>query len=284
MKFATFLYQIAGPEMVATARRAEELGFESLWIPDHIVLPVDYRSPYPYATSGRMPAPPETPFHDPLLALAFVAGVTSRIRLATGVLVLPMRNPFAVAKAAASLDVVSGGRLILGVGIGWLREEFEAIGMDYEGRARRTREFIALIKELWTAPAPSYHGRTVSADNVRFAPKPLQQPHPPIVLGGDTEPSLRRAAQVGDGWYGIMTSLDQTADTITRLRGHERAARRSRPLEITVNPRFAEPLEAAQVRKLAAMGVDRVIVNVSRNPADALGELQHWHDDVIAKV
>ena len=284
MKFATFLYQVAGPEMVVTARRAEELGFESLWIPDHIVLPVDYRSPYPYSTSGRMPASPESPFHDPMLALAFVAGVTSRIRLATGVLVLPMRNPFAVAKAGASLDVVSGGRFIFGVGIGWLREEFEAIGMDFEGRARRTREFIALIKELWTAPVPNYHGPTVKAENIRFAPKPLQQPHPPIVLGGDTEPSLRRAAQLGDGWYGIMSSLEQTVRTIARLRSHERAAQRLRPLEITVNPRFPEPLGPEQVRKMAALGVDRVILSISRNPVDALGELQHWYDDLIVKV
>jgi probable F420-dependent oxidoreductase len=284
MKFATFLYQIAGPEMVATARRAEELGFESLWIPDHIVLPVEYRSPYPYSTSGRMPAPPETPFHDPMVALAFVAGATSRIRLATGVLVLPMRNPFAIAKAAASLDMVSGGRFIFGIGIGWLREEFEAIGMEFEGRARRTRESIALIKELWTSPAPNYQGRTVKTQGIRFAPKPLQQPHPPIVLGGDTQPSLRRAAQIGDGWYGIMTSLDQTAQTIARLRNHEREARRSRPLEITVNPRFSEPLGPEQVRKMASLGVDRVILNASRNASDALGELQGMHDDLIAKV
>lgn len=284
MKFATFLYQTAGPEMVATARRAEELGFESLWIPDHIVLPVEYRSPYPYSTSGRMPAPPETPFHDPMVALAFIAGATSLIRLATGVLVLPMRNPFAIAKAVASLDVVSGGRFIFGIGIGWLQEEFEAIGMEFEGRARRTRESIALMKELWTNPAPSYQGRTVKTQGICFAPKPLQRPHPPIVLGGDTEPSLRRAAQVGDGWYGIMTSLDQTAQTIASLRKHEREARRSRPLEITVNPRFSGPLGPEEVHRMASLGVDRVILNASRNPSDALAELQGMHDDLIAKV
>jgi len=284
MKFATFLYQVASPDVVATARRAEELGFESLWIPDHIVLPVEYRSPYPYSTSGRMPAPPETPFHDPLLALAFIAGVTSRIRLATGVLVLPLRNPFAVAKATASLDVLSGGRLIFGIGIGWLREEFEAIGTEFEGRARRTREYVALIKELWTSPAPVYEGRTVRAGGIRFAPKPLQKPHPPIVLGGDTEPSLRRAAQIGDGWYGIMMSLAQTSETIARLRAQERAANRSRPLEITVNPRFSEPLAPAQVRELGAMGVDRIILNTSRKAADALSELERLHDGLLAKA
>ena len=156
--------------------------------------------------------------------------------------------------------------------------------MKFEGRARHTRESIALMKELWTSPAPSYQGRTVKTQGIRFAPKPLQQPHPPIVLGGDTEPSLRRAAQVGDGWYGIMTSLDQTAQTIASLRNHEREARRSRPLEITVNPRFSKPLGPEQVRQLASLGVDRVILNASRNPADALAELQGMHDDLLAKV
>ncbi len=284
MKFATFLYQIAGPDMIRSAQRAEELGFESLWIPDHIVLPVEYRSHYPYSTSGRMPAPPETPFHDPMMALAFIAGVTSRIRLVTGVLVLPMRNPFAVAKAAASLDVMSGGRFIFGIGIGWLQEEFEAIGASYEDRARRTREYIALMKELWTSTAPNYQGRLVKAAHLGFAPKPVQQPHPPIVVGGDTEPSLRRAAQVGDGWYGIMTSLAQTAATIARLRIHERAAQRARPLEITVNPRFSAPLAPSQVSELASLGVDRVILNIQRGAGDAVGELQRFHDDLIAKA
>jgi probable F420-dependent oxidoreductase len=284
MKFATFLYQTVPSDMVATARRAEELGFESLWIPDHIVLPVEYRSHYPYSPSGRMPALPDTPFHDPLLALAFIAGVTSRIRLATGVLVLPMRNPFAVAKATASLDVLSGGRLIFGIGIGWLQEEFAAIGMEFEGRAQRTREYVALIKELWTSPTPEYEGRTVKAGGIRFAPKPIQQPNPPIVLGGDTDPSLRRAAQIGDGWYGIMTNLEQTRDTIARLRTQERAAHRSRPLEITVNPRFSEPLDLAQVRELGVLGVDRIILNVSRKPSAAIAELESLHAGLLAKV
>ncbi|MBF6571178.1 MAG: LLM class F420-dependent oxidoreductase [Candidatus Binataceae bacterium] len=284
MKFATFLYQISGPDMVAMAQRAEQLGFESLWIPDHIVLPTEYRSTYPYAASGRMPAPPETPFHDPMLALAYIAGVTRTIRLATGVLVLPMRNPFAVAKAVATLDVVSNGRAILGVGIGWLREEFTAIGMDFDNRARRTREAIALMKQLWTSETPSFHGQTVSAENLRFAPKPLQKPHPPIVLGGDSEPSLKRAAQVGDGWYGIMPNIEAAADTIARLRKHETAVGRATPLEITVNPRLAGPLDIGQIRRLEAIGVDRVILNVGRGAKDARAEIERFHDAVIAKL
>ena len=135
MKFGTFLYQTSPNSIAAVARKAEESGFESLWIPEHIILPVTYRSPYPYSSSGRMGAPPETPLHDPLLALAYVAGVTTKIRLATGVFVLPIRNAFTTAKAVASLDVLSGGRFIFGVGIGWLEEEFEGVGMNFKDRA-----------------------------------------------------------------------------------------------------------------------------------------------------
>ncbi|MDO8432502.1 MAG: LLM class F420-dependent oxidoreductase, partial [Candidatus Binatus sp.] len=243
MKFATFLFQTAPASLAAIARKAEELNFESLWIPEHIVLPVKYRSPYPYASSGRMPAPPETPLHDPMLALAYVAGITTRVRLATGIYVLPIRNAFATAKAVASLDVLSGGRFIFGIGIGWLEEEFETVGMNFKDRALRTREYVALMKELWTKEDPVYHGKTISVEGIRFMPKPVQKPHPPIVLGGHTEPSLKRAANIGDGWYGIAESIAEMRTTIARLREHERAAARATPLELTVSPRLGEPLK-----------------------------------------
>src|SRR6202050_5172991 len=194
MKFATFLFQTSPSSIASVARKAEELGFESLWIPEHIILPVNYKSPYPYSSSGRMPAPPETPLHDPMLALAYTAAITSKIRLATGIFVLPIRNPFATPKAVASLDVLSGGRFIFGVGIGWLQEEFEAVGMNFKDRALRTREYIALMKELWTSDAPEYHGKTISVEGFKFMPKPAQKPHPPIVFGGNTDPPPTRAA------------------------------------------------------------------------------------------
>jgi probable F420-dependent oxidoreductase len=223
MKFGTFLYQTSPNSIASVARKAEESGFESLWIPEHIILPVTYRSPYPYSSSGKMGAPPETPLHDPLLALAYVAGVTSKIRLATGVFVLPIRNAFTTAKAVASLDVLSGGRFIFGVGIGWLEEEFEGVGMNFKDRALRTREYLALMKELWTQDLPKYHGKTIGVEGFKMMPKPAQKPHPPIVFGGNTEPSLKRAAKLGDGWYGIAEGNDQLATTIKRLRDHERA-------------------------------------------------------------
>src|ERR1700689_4312296 len=148
MKFGTFLYQTSPNSIAAVARKAEESGFQSPGIPDHLILPATYGSTLPYSSSGRMGAPPETPLHDPLLALAYVAGVTSKIRLATGVFVLPIRNAFTTAKAVASLDVLSGGRFIFGVGIGWLEEEFEGVGMNFKDRALRSRGWVALLKEL----------------------------------------------------------------------------------------------------------------------------------------
>jgi probable F420-dependent oxidoreductase len=283
MKFGTFLFQTQGSSLAAIARKAEELGFESLWIPEHILLPVTYRSRYPYSASGRMPAPPETPLHDPMLALAYVAGITSKIRLATGIFVVPLRNPFATAKAVASLDVLSGGRFIFGVGIGWLEEEFEGVGMSFKDRALRTREYIALMKELWSKSEPQYRGRTVGIEGFKCEPKPVQKPHPPIVLGGHTEPSLRRAAQIGDGWYGIADDMAQTRAVIARLREHERASNRATALELTVSPRLGGQLTLEQAREFAAMGVARIILAGGPGTRDALAAMQHYHDHLLSK-
>ena len=284
MKFATFLYQTAPGSIASIAHKAEELGFESLWIPEHIVLPVKYKSPYPYSATGRMPAPPETPLHDPMLALAFVAGITTKIKLATGIYVLPIRNPVTTAKAVASLDVLSGGRFIFGIGIGWLEEEFEAVGMNFKDRALRTREYIALMKELWTKDDPAYSGKTAHIEGVKFMPKPTQKPHPPIVFGGDTEPSLKRTARLGDGWYGIGDDLERTRGVIKRLHELEREFGRTSPLELTVAPRLKEPIDVAQVKRFADLGVTRIIFAAGPATKDQLAGMERFANEVIAKV
>ena len=282
MKFGTFLYQTSANGIAAVARKAEECGFESLWIPEHIMLPVTYKSPYPYSSSGRMGAPPETPLHDPMLALAYVAGITSRIRLATGVFVLPIRNAFTTAKAVASLDVLSNGRFIFGVGIGWLEEEFAAVGMNFKDRALRTREYIALMKQMWTSDSPEYHGKTVAIEGFKFMPKPAQKPHPPIVFGGNTEPSLKRAAKLGDGWYGIAESVEQIGATIKRLREHERAAGRTVPLELTVS-RLREQLKPEQIGQFAEIGVSRIIVGPGATTREHIASMEKFGAEVIAR-
>ncbi len=283
MKYGTFLFQTSPTSLASIAHKAEELGFESLWLPEHIILPTVYKSAYPYTANGRMPAPPDTPLHDPMLVLAYIAGITSKIKLATGVYVLPIRNPFTTAKAVASLDVLSGGRFIFGVGIGWLEEEFEAVGMNFKDRALRTREYVALMKELWTKDDPVYEGKTVSVNGCKFMPKPIQKPHPPIVFGGDTEPSLRRAALLGDGWYGIAESMDGIRGVIKRLREHEREQGRTRPLELTVNPRLGGSPTIEQVSQLAEAGVDRLLLRAGPGTRDEIAAMERFHDEVMSK-
>lgn len=284
MKFGTFLFQTQPASLAAIARKAEELGFESLWIPEHIILPVKYRSPYPYAKDGRMPAPPDVPLHDPLLALAYVAAITTRIKLATGIYVVPIRNAITTAKAVASLDVLSGGRFIFGVGIGWLEEEFEAVGMSFKDRALRTREYLELMKALWTQDDPAYRGKTASVEGFKFMPKPVQKPHPPVVFGGNTEPSLKRAARLGDGWYGIAASIDAVRGDIARLREHERALGRKQPLELTVSPRLGLALTTDHVKQLADMGVERVLIGAGPATRDALEGMEKFAADVMSKL
>jgi probable F420-dependent oxidoreductase len=284
MKFGTFLFQTQPSSLVAIARKAEELEFESLWIPEHIILPVQYKSPYPYSSSGRMPAPPETPLHDPMLALAFVAGITSKVKLATGIYVLPIRNPFTTAKAVASLDVLSGGRFIFGIGIGWLEEEFAAVGMNFKDRAMRTREYVGLMKELFTSDDPVYRGKSVSIEGFRFMPKPVQKPHPPFVFGGHTEASFKRAARLGDGWYGIAESVAEIRGVIERLRAQERALGRSTPLELTISPRLGEPLTVERVRQFAGMGVARIIVSAGPATREQIAAMERFRADVMDKL
>jgi probable F420-dependent oxidoreductase len=284
MKFGTFLMQTSGSGLAGVARRAEELGFESLWIPEHILMPVHYTSRYPYGASGRMPAPPETPLHDPMLALAYVAALTTKMRLATGVFVLPLRNPYATAKAVASLDNLSSGRFMFGVGIGWLEEEFRAVGMDFADRARRTREYLGLMRELWTSDNPVFHGKTLELEGFKFNPKPIQKPHPPIIFGGHTEPALKRAARLGDGWYGIAEDIGQAGKIIVRLREIERAEKRAKPLEITLSPRLGGELKPPEAMRFAEIGADRLIVATGMAARDAITGMERLHDQVMSKL
>jgi probable F420-dependent oxidoreductase len=284
MKFATFLMQTSPSAIAGVAKKAEELGYESLWIPEHILMPIEYKSRYPYA-NGRLAAPPEAPLHDPMLALAYAAAVTTRIRLATGVFVVPLRNPYATAKAVASLDTLSNGRFIFGIGIGWLEEEFAAVGMNFEKRAARTREYIALMKKIWTEDTPSFEGKTQKLPpTFKCYPHPVQKPHPPLIFGGNTEASYKRAAQIGDGWYGIAENIDATTKAIARLRELENSVKRSKPLEITLAPRFAGSSSLDNMKRLAEIGADRVIIAAGMGTKDSLAGMEQFHDEVMSKL
>ncbi len=251
------------------ARAAEESGIESLWTGEHVVLPDPQVPPSPVA--------PETPFVDPAVALAFVAAATKTIRLGTGIIILPQRNPLVLAKELASVDVLSGGRLIFGIGIGYLKPEFDALGVPFTDKGARTVEYLGAILALWTQSQPRYRGRFVSFEGIQAFPRPLQQPHPPIVFGGATPAAFRRAVTYANGWYGYALDASGTARCVEGLQA---AARRyGRPatlgeLEVSVTP--SGKLDADAIKRFADLGVHRLIVfRRARTEADALATVQH---------
>ncbi len=192
------------------ARHAEALGFHSVWISDHICWPSDIQSKYPYSDDGSFPVQPDLPWLDPLGTLFFVAACTERVKLGTSVLILPYRPPVLTAKALASLDVLSNGRVLLGAGIGWMREEFEVLGMPFDHRGARTDEQLEIFEVLFTAEHPSYDGRYYSFPEVGFVPKPVEG-RIPVWVGGDTEPAFRRAARYGDAFHAALQPVEEVA-------------------------------------------------------------------------
>ena len=237
--------------MLRVARTAEAANFESLWTGEHVVF-VDPQQP-------PSPLVPDTPIADTVATLAFLAGATERVRLASGILLLPQRNPVVLAKELAGIDVLSGGRLILGIGVGSVEGEFDAIGVPFRERGARGSEHIEVIRTLWTQEQPAFEGRFTSFSGIQSRPLPLQQPHPPIVIGGYSDAAHRRTITQGDGWYGFMMDVDGAAAAIQAL--DETAEKVERPdhlgpLEITITPRGRLDREA--VERFTEAGVHRL--------------------------
>lgn len=233
------------------AEAVEAARVESVWVSEHVVL-MDPRQP-------PSPMDPEDPILDPVAALAFLAGRTSSVRLGTGVIVLPLRNPLVLAKELATVDVLSGGRLIFGAGVGYIAREFESVGVPFAGRGARTEEYLAAIRAIWTPGHPGYAGRMVSFQGVQARPRPLQRPHPPIVMGGHAPAVLRRAVRDADGWYGWGLDLELAARYTARLRAAAtEVARRDGlgPLEITITPPHS--VDRDEAAKYAELGVHRL--------------------------
>ncbi|MCI0347173.1 MAG: TIGR03619 family F420-dependent LLM class oxidoreductase [Chloroflexi bacterium] len=268
MHFALFGINLGPCADPVTARRvalaAEQAGLESLWTGEHVVLPDPQVPP--------SPSPPEVPFLDPAVSLAFIAAGTTTIRLGTGIIILPQRNPLVLAKELASVDVLSGGRLVFGLGIGYLRPEFEALGVPFDDKGPRAMDYLDAMLALWTMPQPAHEGRFVRFAGVQAFPRPVQKPHPPIVIGGHTPPAFRRAVERANGWYGFALDTEAVAGCLAGLAAAARAV--SRPaslgrLEISVTPKGK--LDAATVGRYAALGVDRLIVyRPGATAADAL--------------
>jgi probable F420-dependent oxidoreductase len=215
----------------ALAEAAEKYEIESLWTAEHVVFPVDMKSPYPYSPDGAMPTTGDMPVPDPLIWMAWVAARTTRVKLATGILILPERNPLVVAKEAATLDLFCQGRLMLGVGVGWLREEYEALGVPWEGRGRRLDEYVEALRVLWRETEPTYHGETVSFKKARMYPKPFRGDIP-IVIGGDSPVAARRAALTGDGFFPARMNVLPEIMPILRKTAEE-AGRNPDDIEVT---------------------------------------------------
>jgi len=265
----------------ALGQLAEEHGFESVWTVEHVVVPAGYESEYPYSPTGKMPGPEESPIPDPLVWLTHVGAHTKRIKLATGVLILPQRNPVVLAKEVATLDLLSGGRALLGVGVGWLREEFDAIGVPFDERGPRTDESIEALRALWTQEDSSFHGRFYDFERVKSYPKPAQG-SVPIVIGGHTKPAARRAGRLGDGFFPARTSPEELKDLLDEMsRAAKDAGRDPDAIEITAGG----ALDVDGIKAFADLGVSRIIVPPLGFDLETLKQqLGNFADNVIAKV
>ena len=238
------------------AKKAEDLGFESIWYAEHAAVPVHSDSPFP-ATGGEIPWT-YSHFTDPYIALARASGATSKILLGTGITLVPERNPILLAKEIASLDRFSGGRFLFGIGTGWLKEETEMMGGDFEHRWTQTREAIEVMKELWTKDEAEYHGRYFDFPLVRSYPKPLQKPYPPIILGGMAKNVLRRVVAHADGWLPNRVTPAQVEESRKKLDAMAAEAGRD-PKSITISV-YGQLPERDIVRSLIDAGADRVVV------------------------
>lgn len=266
----------------ALAELAEENGFESLWTVEHVVVPRDYASEYPYAKDGRMPGGEEVDIPDPLIWLAHVAAVTKRIRLATGILILPQRNPVILAKSVATLDLLSEGRVTLGVGVGWLAEEFAALGVPFEDRGRRTDDYIGALRALWSDGDGNYEGEFTSFQRLVSKPQPAQAGGPPIVIGGHSDAAARRAGRLGDGFFPGARGREELTRLIEVMRrAATEAGRDPDSIEITAGGR--PDLET--VRAWADLGVGRFMIPpLGFDRATLADQLPRFADEVISRA
>ena len=259
-----------GPYLRTLGRAAEELGFDSIWVAEHVVLFDEYASRYPYGDNGRIPVRDGSGILDPFQALSFLAAVTERIRLGTGICLVPQRNPVYTAKEVATLDWLSAGRVDFGVGIGWLAEEFEALGVPFERRAARTRAYLEVMTRLWCDAHSDYDGPFYHLPRTRQYPKPVQQPYPPVHMGGNADAALRRAADLAQGWYGFNLSPQETAAKIVRLTDFLAERGRTREdIVVTMCP-YLRPATADVVRQYREAGVDQLLFAFAAQDEDGL--------------
>jgi probable F420-dependent oxidoreductase len=270
--FATFMSPAATPEMIGDfGRRAEDQGLESIWMGEHVVLFDEMEFPYPGSRDGKIPVPKNGGLLDVVSTFGFLASVTSRVRLGSGICLVPQRNPVYTAKEYTTLDWLSGGRIDFGVGVGWCKEEVVACGYDFEDRGARCDEFLEVIHRLWSDEVASFEGEHFTLPACRMDPKPVQQPRIPTIVGGHAKPSLRRAATVGDGWYGFALNPKITRHLLSELDVQlEKRGRSRSDFEIVITPPYR--VDEDMIRAYADLGVDRVIVMLGSQRAEATAQ------------
>jgi probable F420-dependent oxidoreductase len=286
MKFGLFFANsgpFANPDTFEVlVRTADEVGVESIWTVEHVVVPVGYQSRYPYSQDGRMPGPESSAIPDPILPLAYAAAISDKLRLATGIVILPQRHPAYVAKQFATLDVLSRGRAIAGVGIGWMEEEFEVIGVPFRQRAARTEESVAAIRSLWREGAEPFKGRFYNWDAVESNPKPVQQGGVPIVVGGHVEGAARRAARIGDGFFPAKGGLETLPKLFAALADECGKVGRD-PSEIELSAAGGK-LDPDTVARYEDIGVSRLVIAPPGFDPDGLRKgLHELADKVLSK-
>ncbi len=270
-------------QIVAIARAAEAAGFESAWTFEHVIVPAEYASRYPYAASGKMGIPPETNLIDPLIALATIAAHTTRLRLGTGVNILPQVNPLLLAKQAASLDFASGGRLMLGLGIGWLAEEFRAMGVPFERRGARYDDYVAALRKVWSGELVEHRSEFLDWSGFKSYPLPVQRPLP-VIVGGNKGKAFERIARLGDGWFAPCEKPEELAPMIGELaRACEAIGRDPAEIEITAMWRPETGLERVQAMREA--GAHRLVARLLPDPRQDLRErIAQIGSEVIARL
>tara|TARA_Y100001934_G_C12210681_1_gene705891 strand:+ start:195 stop:1061 length:867 start_codon:yes stop_codon:yes gene_type:complete len=273
--FATFMSPLSTAEMIGDfARRAENIGLDSIWMGEHVVLFDETEFPYPGSRDGKIPVPEGGGMLDTVATFGYLAACTQTLRFGTGITLIPQRNPVYTAKEFATLDWLTGGRIDLGIGVGWCKEEVIACGYTFEDRGKRCDEILEMMQLLWTEPVAEYHGEFHDLPPCRMDPKPVQKPHIPIIVGGHSRAGFRRAAKYGSGWYGFQLDVPGTAEVCQALDAALAEQGRSRDgFELVITPTFN--VTADMIRGYEDLGVDRLIIHLGSQKADRIDQRLH---------
>lgn len=278
MKFGLTFGALNPKSWESVAVLGDQLGFESAWLPEHMVIPVNAAGS-PHHGQDHPPIPATVPIYDVFTYLAFLAGKTERLKFGTHVYNIGLRHPFTVARAVTTLDIVSQGRFLFGIGASWLKEEWDAAGLEFSTRGKRVDEAIEICRRLWTEEIIEFHGAHFEFDKVAFEPKPLTKPYPPIIVGGDGPAALRRAAMIGQGWIPMNHSLEEIPASIAKIKAMREAAGITEKCEVTLAGGSIASLD--DVLRYRDAGVDRMLISPWKSSREALAGIQEFAETIL---